>query len=271
MSTIGFAIFLFLSAVTAVSGQRCNCQYVEHPQRSFCEADFALRGKILGAEEVEFLLNKQKGVQEFLKYTIEIDEPLKGEDPYIEGSIVSLFTPIQGICNKGELFYKQILYNYRNDYLFTGDMVESPENERYHIITNCNWIKRWEEISEDQRAGVRGLYSDCGCLIHHRSEELNMGHTTAENFGVELCTYNPVSAVTLRLHDCETEHGFCKRGKDGICSWDSTDNFTECFTAREARLTFGAAAITEREHCKHLQGKKKKKCLLKVRKAQRIG
>lgn len=44
-------------------------------------------------------------------------------------------------------------------------MVESPENERYHIITNCNWIKRWEEISEDQRAGVRGLYSDCGCLV----------------------------------------------------------------------------------------------------------
>nr|AVQ67918.1 matrix metalloproteinase inhibitor 1 [Apostichopus japonicus] len=269
--TLFLTILLFFVGTT-VSGQRCNCNYISHPQTRFCQAHFAFRGSILNAEKAALPGDRDRGYlyNQNLRYNVSVDEIFKGEMTYMTEHVVSLFTPTGGICGKPGLLQSQKEDNSENDFLFTGDIAVTSQGYKYLVITNCNWVARWEDLTKEQQEGLNGFYSDCGCEIYPRSEALDLGDTDADNFQVEDCGFNPISASILKVTDCETNFGHCMEDEDQVCSWVSSPTFAECFASRKSRLLLGAAAVTTRKGCNIYTGKQRKKCLLKVMKANRL-
>ncbi|KAJ1095818.1 hypothetical protein NDU88_000969 [Pleurodeles waltl] len=141
------AVVLFLGGFSPTEACRC---ILNHPQRSYCKDNAALKMKFLEAttRTVPGSQNVQKG------FKVEVDMVLKGNEALKSVTFISTLTGTS--CE-----YTHPSNEFHKDYFITASV-----NNNDASVHGCNYIVPWNELTLEQRKGVEGAYNKgCACEI----------------------------------------------------------------------------------------------------------
>lgn len=208
MSLIIYAA-LFLGFVA--SSQACTCM-PQHPQEAFCNADFAIRAKVLSMEKVE----NGKVIN------LRILKTFKG---------ANLLNKTDGVrfhgSNQGSLFAK--VYTRRVATECGLDWI--PSDKRHVIfgrfykgklwVSFCDFVQGWSQVLNRRalRVGIKRFFGqNCDCQL-------------APCYSGDCGKLKGCASTSLSPHrnPCEWDHSYCVKNSNGTaCSWYETPKYKEC-------------------------------------------
>ncbi|XP_013882978.1 metalloproteinase inhibitor 2 [Austrofundulus limnaeus] len=128
---------LFLLRVEAGAEGVCQCPLTMPPLQALCESEAVIKLYVTGKEEVD------NGAM--IKYNVHAFEVYKGPD----GRIDAVYSPLE--CT-ADLQTNLALY------IITGSL----EADGTVHITSCNFIKRWDELSDTELNLLEKYQNSCG-------------------------------------------------------------------------------------------------------------
>lgn len=197
--------------------EACKCAVV-HPQTSFCTADFAIKAEVLketvdNSTRFGSRVYKLK-ILKFFKGASEISRT-KGSRRASRKRKVRAYTPLEGpACG--------IQLERSKTYLLLGYLRENKLSLR-----RCQWHQLWEDITRQQRRGLKRLYGrNCDCRIEKSC--LKPEPETCDDM-IDGCNV-PDSDGKVTI--CKKKYSFCVKNKSGnSCRWvKKSPAFKKCLS-----------------------------------------
>ncbi|XP_041458462.1 metalloproteinase inhibitor 1-like isoform X2 [Lytechinus variegatus] len=249
-----------------------NC-LIMHPQQCFCDDDTVLKVKVTSRDYVntenEIVVH---AYSVFARYQARVLASFKESTFAKDDDDIFFYSPTFE-CAIPQLDLKEI-------YVIGGKVIDE-----LLVISSCDGIAmKFDNLTVDQRRGFKNRYKDqCDfCTIQGAGTTKYFGGLEAE-LGEESglwspqgCFYNPIPSTTYGGEDCETLYSFCKPRPDtGVCEWEGTVDYDDCFTNREDIWFFtekSQPAFTCRSQCKFQKTKLLKwRCARATKKLERQG
>ncbi|XP_068701453.1 metalloproteinase inhibitor 3-like [Montipora capricornis] len=148
---------LFLVVVCAVTSSfSCSCMPLgNHPQKQFCDADFALLAYVKSKRTNAVMPNNPYPGIVYDAYTLTVRETFKGHSAFESHryAVVELYTlPSFGSCAVNLA---------KGYYILTGTFLGGNLYTKF-----CNLQKKWKDVTWKQLMGMRGEYNKgCGCSM----------------------------------------------------------------------------------------------------------
>ncbi|XP_033106571.1 metalloproteinase inhibitor 3-like [Anneissia japonica] len=241
-----FLVFCCLQASLA-----CYCS-LDHPQKKFCKADYAIRGKIISKEKVYPHTNPTiaptsettpspvvnfaepvgfgpvgfGGMAEnpslpgdskrpiAIKYFVRVEKIYKGKDLMPEKKVEIITPPTDSLCGITNLEVDSV-------YLLSGRKWEDDLR-----IETCGWIAKYDDLTKRQRQGLKKTYNNCDdCQI-----QLCYGPYCPTKLQESLCMWDSSGL----FEDCEGKYAHCMENKRGKCVWNGKSDYKACKAKREA-------------------------------------
>ncbi|XP_033106529.1 metalloproteinase inhibitor 2-like [Anneissia japonica] len=220
-SLVLFSSFLILF-FGAKQGDGCNC-FPVHPQQQFCDADFVIRGRIVGKKDSFSPLNNQlDSGDNYIDYNVTVERIFKGH------RYMKIQTNIDITAAKEERSCAVNDLNVRDTYLFAG------KGKKVFQIKSCDWVVRYKKLSRKQRQGVRHMYKQyCNsCNISPCYDQ-----TSCNQADSNTCMWD-LSSMKYGDIDCESIYSRCLRTTEGTCKWLKSKEVRNCLAGRKrARLS----------------------------------
>ncbi|XP_071960942.1 metalloproteinase inhibitor 1-like [Antedon mediterranea] len=245
----GLLVVCYLQASLA-----CYCS-LDHPQKKYCTADYAIRGKIITKENV------YQHVEPTTKAPVE-NEPIQSMVRFAEpvgfgggpvgfggGPVGVGNTPIDSKRPIAIKYFVRVEKIYKGKDLMTDKKVEiiTPPTDSLCGVVNlevnsvyllsgrkwendlrietCGWIAKYDDLSRRQRQGLKKTYNNCDdCQI-----QLCYGpYCPSKQEG--LCMWDSSGLY----EDCESKYAHCMENKKGKCIWNGKSDYKACKSKREA-------------------------------------
>uniref|UniRef100_A0A8C4QZS1 NTR domain-containing protein n=1 Tax=Eptatretus burgeri TaxID=7764 RepID=A0A8C4QZS1_EPTBU len=181
----------------------CSC-FAVHPQQHFCNSDIG---------ETVYLKFKRNGPHGYKYFRIKTKQKVRGHSC----CCCFYFQVFKGdIPNKAtKYFYSpsgdavcEIVLNLKTKYIITG-----KQEKHKLMISLCDFVKRWKDVSKMQRHAFRKIYrKTCTCKISHCSSLPCKPHHNGE------CAWTDL-IKSGSLYGPEAKEKFCQRQRNGICNW----------------------------------------------------
>nr|AAK61535.1 tensilin [Cucumaria frondosa] len=265
---VAFLVLLIGALSLSSADAQCAGCSVKHPQHHFCDATFVMKVTI-----IDVILDRQGGDK---LINAEINRSWK-KGP--SSGDFQFYAP-SSFCGA--------TFDSGDTYVVTGTKEETSDGRRYWLHGSCDYMIKWDDMSDQQKAGFKGGYkARCGeCQI---AESLTAASVKVEDIAANDyplattywtptgCYYNPlmtrqfVGRKGSSVVDCEDVYGLCKPNEADKCQWTLTPDYERCLKERDdfVKADSSAFAITRVEQCDVYTNKRKRKnCRQRFRELQ---
>lgn len=192
------AALLFLLSPSPTDA--CSC-YLIHLQRDFCLSSVVIKGKFrncIKPPPVDYSNGEIPNDQDLLiRCEVDVLEIFKGGEEIHNMQ----FTTDSQICT-----IQMPAFN--AEYLITGNTWGNRVDLNF-----CNYIKKWNEVSEQQIQGLRGAYAQgCSCSIARYSEDYENNY----------CILDHWNDLQPEVSD-QDQKQMCVPDGPGTCTWKNIE------------------------------------------------
>jgi len=192
--------------------------FLRHPQEQFCAADFAVRALVLPKNQTT------EGYKHIRVYDLKILKIYKGgktlgltENRTVHGENITINGEI-GLFVKAHTVSVKLK---NSTVYFLAGSVGSKTIQ----LNLGSWVQPWSELTKEQRAGIRGMYSphNCKCQI----TPCFTGKADCDHL-LKGCNVSQHQLGTFYL-GCEWRYSFCLKNSEATaCSWHETAAYMNC-------------------------------------------
>ncbi|XP_071816712.1 tissue inhibitor of metalloproteinase-like [Apostichopus japonicus] len=252
-------LILFIGLFAISTTDACGACDTKHPQQHYCDADFAMRLKILDVSRESFIRGSNTVTAEVINSWKK--GPAKG---------TFIFHAPASFCGTN--------FHVDRTYVVTGTKKFTDDGTKYWSHGSCDFGEDWDDMPAQQKKGFKSYYEDLcdDCDItptrlasNIKVEDLENDYRDAATFWTPTnCYYNPHKSQAYNqpsngeVEDCEDQYGLCRpHRRSGECSWQLTAEYEECFKHRDdfVIVSSGEFAITDVAQCESLPNRKKRR------------
>ncbi|XP_015434687.1 PREDICTED: metalloproteinase inhibitor 2 isoform X2 [Dufourea novaeangliae] len=215
MWQLTFWTYFLLIALSMAPVQRvvgCSCM-LEHPQTSFCRADYVAVVRVRRAKPVS---------EHEMAYNVKVNKVFKNGhnniNPVSFPKQEYLWTsPFDTMCG--------VHLNAGETYVVSGRI----NNHGQVRVSLCDIQMRWSQVTPRQRKGFRSLYHQgCACEVHY-TPWWQKGEILA-SVGRKLCLWESEPGP----QDCQEKYGICMPERGG-CSWSPSVPYKNCIKEHQRK------------------------------------
>ncbi|XP_071853097.1 metalloproteinase inhibitor 3-like isoform X2 [Apostichopus japonicus] len=221
----------------------CMCR-PQHPQESYCDADFVILGRVTDVEKVEapspiipeyndyagtnheYAYRYSSRLYNKIIYTVEVEERYKGNHHYL---VPMARVPITSRYVSDYCIHVPLYLNY--SYIIMGN--QSTDDEL--LIDRCSFYRLSDQVTSHEVDGFRRHYKKtCNqCMVCHNTNGCGYDEADGCTVGKEM----DLGLYYFNKTQCEHKYARCSRKKrTGRCDWIGNGIFRYCKRQRKKEI-----------------------------------